>query len=78
MTGPKLKLRGTVRGDAENVPSSPAGKFTEYPLPLPELFPWFYDKNYWVEYLDFLAANRMNTLYLWSGHPFPVLAARAA
>jgi len=37
------------------------------------LFPWFYDKNLWREYLDFLAANRMNTLYLWSGHPFASL-----
>ena len=27
----------------------------------------------WTEYLDFLAANRMNTLYLWSGHPFASL-----
>jgi hypothetical protein len=37
------------------------------------LFPWFYDKKLWTEYLDFLAANRMNTLYLWSGHPFASL-----
>ena len=38
-----------------------------------ELFPWFYDKQMWTQYLDFLVANRMNTLYLWSGHPFASL-----
>lgn len=26
-----------------------------------------------TEYLDFLCANRMNTLYLWNGHPFASL-----
>ena len=41
--------------------------------PGPELFPWFYDKKLWTEYLDFLVANRMNTLYLWNGHPFASL-----
>ena len=50
----------------------PGRKVYEYPY-TPELFPWFYDKNLWREYLDFLAANRMNTLYLWSGHPFASL-----
>jgi len=44
----------------------------EYPY-TPELFPFFYDRAFWHEYLDFLAENRMNTLYLWNGHPFASL-----
>jgi hypothetical protein len=39
----------------------------------PEEFPFFYDKALWTRYLDFLLANRMNTLYLWNGHPFTSL-----
>ena len=37
------------------------------------MFPFFYDKEQWLEYLDFLCENRMNTLYLWNGHPFASL-----
>src|SRR5258708_12446672 len=44
----------------------------EYPY-TPELFPFFYDKAFWHEYLDFLVENRFNTLYLWAGHPFASL-----
>ena len=44
----------------------------EYPY-TPDLFPFFYDKEFWREYLDFLVENRMNTLYLWNGHPFASL-----
>ena len=50
----------------------PGRQVYEYPY-TPELFPFFYDKQFWTEYLDFLATNRMNTLYLWSGHPFASL-----
>ena len=39
----------------------------------PEDFGFFYDKQLWTKYLDFLLENRMNTLYLWNGHPFPSL-----
>jgi hypothetical protein len=39
----------------------------------PEEFPFFYDRKLWLRYLDFLAGNRMNTLYLWNGHPFTSL-----
>ena len=39
----------------------------------PESFPWFYDKKQWIKYLDMLVANRMNSLYLWNGHPFASL-----
>jgi hypothetical protein len=44
----------------------------EYPY-TPETFPWFYDKALWIEYLDMLQRNNMNTLYLWNGHPFASL-----
>jgi hypothetical protein len=39
----------------------------------PEEFGFFYDKQLWTRYLDFLLDNRMNTLYLWNGHPFTSL-----
>lgn len=38
-----------------------------------ENFPFFYDRAHWTRYLDFLLENRMNTLYLWTGHPFTSL-----
>lgn len=31
------------------------------------------DKNFWKEYLDFLARNRYNCLTLWSEHPFHMM-----
>jgi len=68
---PVMKLRGTCVAMQKTF-ILPGRKVYEYPY-TPELFPWFYDKKLWNEYLDFLAANRMNTLYLWSGHPFASL-----
>ena len=44
----------------------------EYPY-TPENFPWFYDKAQWIDYLDMLVENRMNSLHLWNGHPFASL-----
>ena len=38
-----------------------------------ENFPFFYDKAEWTKYLDMLAEERYNTLYLWNGHPFTSL-----
>jgi hypothetical protein len=32
-----------------------------------------YDKALWIQYLDSLVANRLNSLYLWNGHPFASL-----
>ena len=68
---PAMKLRGTCIGMQKTFVLS-GRKVYEYPY-TPDLFPWFYDKKLWTEYLNFLAANRMNTLYLWSGHPFASL-----
>src|SRR6185503_8793006 len=61
---PAMTLRGTCIGMQKTF-ILPGRKVYEYPY-TPELFPWFYDKKLWTEYLDFLAENRMNTLYLWS------------
>jgi hypothetical protein len=66
-----MTLRGTCVG-MQKTYILPGRKVYEYPY-TPELFPWFYDKELWREYLDFLVANRMNTLYLWNGHPFASL-----
>jgi hypothetical protein len=68
---PAMTLRGTCIG-MQKTYILPGRHVYEYPY-TPELFPWFYDKQLWREYLDFLVENRMNTLYLWSGHPFASL-----
>ncbi len=69
--GPAFRLRGPCIG--MQLTSILPGRGTyEYPY-TPENFPFFYDKALWAEYLDFLVANRFNTLYLWNGHPFASL-----
>ena len=68
---PAMTLRGTCIGMQKTF-ILPGRHVYEYPY-TPELFPWFYNKALWREYLDFLVENRMNTLYLWSGHPFASL-----
>jgi len=68
---PEMVLRGTCIGMQK--PALLPGRGTyEYPY-TPENFPWFYDKALWSRYLDSLAENRMNSLYLWNGHPFASL-----
>lgn len=34
---------------------------------------WWYDKNYWKEYLFELACGRYNAIHLWNVHPYPAL-----
>ncbi len=68
---PEMVLRGGCIGMNKTF-IVPGRAVYEYPY-TPELFPWFYDKELWVKYLDMLVANRMNSLYLWSGHPFASL-----
>ncbi len=68
---PTFKLRGPCIGMQKTF-ILPGRKVYEYPY-TPELFPFFYDKAFWHEYLDFLADQRMNTLTLWNGHPFASL-----
>lgn len=68
---PAMVLRGTCIG-IQKTYYLPGRKVYEYPY-TPEEFPFFYDKAYWNDYLDHLAELRMNTLYLWNGHPFASL-----
>ncbi len=68
---PQMKLRGTCLG-MQKTKYLPGHKVYEYPY-TPENFPWFYDKQMWVKYLDMLATNNYNAVYLWNGHPFASL-----
>ena len=68
---PEMKLRGACVGLQKTV-YLPGHRVYEYPY-TPENFPWFYDKALWTRYLDLLAENNMNTVYLWNGHPFASL-----
>jgi hypothetical protein len=68
---PEMVLRGACIGLQKTV-YLPGHTVYEYPY-TPENFPWFYDKEQWIKYLDMLVENRMNSLYLWNGHPFASL-----
>ncbi len=68
---PAFKLRGACIG-LQLTSKLPGRETYEYPY-TPENFPWFYDKQAWIDYLDLLAEHRFNTLYLWNGHPFASL-----
>ncbi|WP_415907455.1 hypothetical protein [Oleiharenicola sp. Vm1] len=68
---PQFLLRGPCIG-MQKTYLLPGRKVYEYPY-TPEEFPFFYDQATWTEYLDTLADLRMNTLYLWNGHPFASL-----
>ncbi|WP_426061797.1 alpha-d-galacturonidase [Hymenobacter sp. B1770] len=68
---PEMVLRGACIG-IQKPYYLPGRTVYEYPY-TPEVFPWLYDKELWVRYLDMLADNRMNSLYLWNGHPFASL-----
>lgn len=68
---PEMVLRGACVG-VQKPYLLPGRAVYEYPY-TPENFPWFYDKELWIKYLDMLVANRMNSLYLWNGHPFASL-----
>ena len=68
---PRMVMRGTCIGLQKTVYLPGHGVY-EYPY-TPENFPWFYDKQEWVKYLDMMVENKMNSLYLWNGHPFASL-----
>lgn len=68
---PQMLMRGTCIG-IQKPYYLPGRTVYEYPY-TPETFPWLYDKKMWVQYLDSLMENRMNSLYLWNGHPFASL-----
>jgi hypothetical protein len=68
---PNMVMRGTCIG-IQKPYYLPGRHVYEYPY-TPETFPWLYNKQMWVQYLDSLVENRMNSLYLWNGHPFASL-----
>ncbi|HEY6899798.1 MAG TPA: hypothetical protein VI233_04115, partial [Puia sp.] len=68
---PEMVLRGACIGVQKPTLLPGRGPY-EYPY-TPENFPWFYDRALWVKYLDSMVDNRLNTLYLWNGHPFASL-----
>jgi len=68
---PQMVLRGQCIGLQKST-YLPGRKVYEYPY-TPETFPWFYDKALWLRVLDSMVENRMNSLYLWNGHPFASL-----
>lgn len=68
---PEMQLRGACIG-LQKPYYLPDRTVYEYPY-TPETFPWFYDRNLWIQYLDSMVNNRMNSLYLWNGHPFASL-----
>ena len=63
---PDFKLRGPCIG-MQKLGGSYLWPYT------PQNFPFFYDKDQWRKYLDFLVSVRINSLYLWNGHPFASL-----
>lgn len=68
---PEMVLRGQCIG-VQKPYYLPGRTVYEYPY-TPETFPWFYDKKLWLQVLDSMLNNRMNSLYLWNGHPFASL-----
>ena len=68
---PQFKLRGPAVG-MQKTKIEPPRLTYEYPI-TPERFPWFYDKEQWVDFLDMLLDLRCNVLYLWTGLPFSSL-----
>jgi hypothetical protein len=68
---PRIKLRGDALG-LQRPEITYEGAEYDYRY-TPEEFPWFYDKAAWTKYLDTLVNQRINTLYLWNGHPFTSL-----
>jgi hypothetical protein len=68
---PQLKLRGTAIGLQKPELTYDNAEY-DYRY-TPQEFPFFYDKAAWTRYLDQLAEERFNTLYLWNGHPFTSL-----
>lgn len=70
-SNPQMVMRGTCIG-MQKTEYLPGHTVYEYPY-TPENFPWFYDKEQWIDYLDMMVDNRFNSLYLWNGHPFASL-----
>ncbi len=68
---PQMVLRGACIG-LQKPTYLPGRHVYEYPI-TEATFPWFYNKQLWLQVLDSMVENRMNSLYLWNGHPFASL-----
>jgi len=68
---PVLKLRGAAIGMQKTELTYDNAEY-DYPY-TPKDFPFFYDKAAWTKYLDMLADERYNAMFLWNGHPFSSL-----
>jgi hypothetical protein len=68
---PEMVLRGACIALQKST-YLPGRNVYEYPI-TEQTFPWFYDKKLWIQVLDSMVENRMNSLYLWNGHPFASL-----
>jgi hypothetical protein len=68
---PEMVLRGQCIG-LQKSSYLPGRNVYEYPI-TEESFSWFYNKKLWLQVLDSMFNNRMNSLYLWNGHPFASL-----
>jgi hypothetical protein len=68
---PEMVLRGACIGLQKST-YLPKRNVYEYPI-TEQTFPWFYDKKLWIQVLDSMVENRMNSIYLWNGHPFASL-----
>lgn len=68
---PEMPFRATCIGLQKPALLPGRGAY-EYPY-TPQTFPWLYDKQLWIKYLDMMATDRMNALCLWNGHPFASL-----
>jgi hypothetical protein len=68
---PVMKLRGPAV-PLQKTKVEPPRRTYEYPI-TPDRFPWFYDKELWLEHLDMMLEQRCNVIYIWTGHPFSSL-----
>ncbi len=68
---PAFTLRGPCVG-LQKTTVEPPRRTYEYPI-TPDRFPWFYDREQWLDLLEMMLEDRANVLYIWSGHPFSSL-----
>lgn len=68
---PHFAIRGPAIGLQKTTVEPPRLTY-EYPI-TPDRFPWFYDRELWIDFLDMLLEQRCNIIYIWSGHPFSSL-----
>jgi len=68
---PVYKLRGPAIG-LQLTKVEPPRLTYEYPV-TPARFPWFYNRQLWIRFLDQMLMERCNVIYIWTGQPFSSL-----